>query len=162
MIIKYKKSQYREQFLKRDVILKLICLDFASFSVRSFGITPVMTRVTDSVTVESGVHPQGRAVDFRDETSDGKRLYSDFQVETLVNFLNARYSRRGFYPTIYHHGELKHFHIQTPPLIEDYTHPNVIQAMAEGFILAEQNFYQSSPLVCTECTSKLELYKRTF
>jgi hypothetical protein len=107
----------REQYEERPKLLKLICEEFCTLS-RSYGIEPTVTRVTDSVPGESGVHPAGRAVDFRDEYWSGgrwKRLYPDEIVMAICQAMNVKFSRTDGKPTILNHafkGGPRHFHCQ--------------------------------------------------
>lgn len=119
-LFKYRELQF--QYYARPELLKEICALFCKLS-GDMGITPVVTRVTDPIECspgqpcESGVHPAGRGVDFRDEYL-GKRLYTDVQADTIVSTLNEAYPRKDGKPTALHHrfagtGAL-HIHLQSP------------------------------------------------
>ena len=91
------------------------------FESMRFGIQPVVTRVSDPLYgkahMESGVHAQKRAVDFRDQYA-GKRLYTDEQVEAITEAINSAFPRRDTFKTCVHHaieGGNLHFHLQTAP-----------------------------------------------
>lgn len=102
-----------DQYLSRPVILKRICEDFDLLSA-AFDIESIVTRVLDPVEGESGVHPAGRAVDFRDEC-DGSFLYTEKQVAAIVEFLNEKYPRSDWKKVCIHHsfnGGPAHFHLQ--------------------------------------------------
>lgn len=122
----FKEPQMEEQYLTRDKLLQDICADFCDLS-RELGIAPVVTRVCDAIechadgACESGVHPQGRAVDFRDEhqlANGTARLYSDSQAQGICARLNFLYPRTdGKLVALSHRfdGGLLHFHLQIPP-----------------------------------------------
>lgn len=115
--MRFKEESMREQFESRPALLKEICAEFCALS-ESFGVEPVVTRVTDPVPGESGVHPAGRAVDFRDEYSGLRgvfRLYTDAQAEEIVRTINAKYPRKDGKLVCIHHcfnGGRLHFHLQ--------------------------------------------------
>lgn len=118
---KFKSPELEAQYLSRSPILQKICAEFCALS-RELGIEPVVTRVLGRVQKESGVHPAGRAVDFRDDCqgADGKvrSLYGDDQAKSIVDRLNARYPRTDGKQVALHHkvdGSEYHFHIQVPP-----------------------------------------------
>lgn len=112
----------KAQFDKIPELLKKICWEFCLWS-RSIGVEPIITRVSDPVRGESGVHSMLRAVDFRDETSDGINLYDDNKIMDIVNSMNSKYARHDGKPTLYHHsfnGQPKHIHIQISADLETY------------------------------------------
>ena len=111
--MRFKEPHMQAQYLSRPSKLLEACRYFAELS-EEIGIEPVVTRVTDKVPGESGVHPAGRAVDFRDEVG-GSRLYTDEQVSSIVNAVNAKFPRDDGKLTCIHHsfnGGPLHFHIQ--------------------------------------------------
>lgn len=120
--MKFKEPHMEAQYRDRPEKLREICAYFVELS-RQCGVEPVVTRVTDAVKGESGVHPQGRAVDFRDEFADGKYLYKPTQVEWIVSQINDLYRRKDGKPTCLHHkvsGSRAHFHIQSAVSDEMY------------------------------------------
>ncbi len=113
----FKEPQMQAQYEARPAILKQICDDFCALS-QDYGIEPVVTRVTDPVPGESGVHPQGRAVDFRDQ-HEGGFLYTDEQKAAILAELNRKYPRNDGRETVISHsfqGMPFHFHLQIPPV----------------------------------------------
>lgn len=115
--MRFKLPHMKAQFDELPKALKQVCEDFCRLS-KKFGVEPVVTRVSDPVAGESGVHLAKRAVDFRDQTSDGRRLYTDEQVKEIVVVLNRLHERTDGKPTCYHHavpGSTFHFHLQVPP-----------------------------------------------
>ncbi len=118
----FKTDNAKNQYPKIPALLKSICYDFCVWS-RSIGVEPLITRVADPVAGESGVHLVFRAVDFRDETSGGADLYTDIQIEYIVNFLNTKYARNDGKPTAYHHsfkGAPRHVHLQVAASLATY------------------------------------------
>ena len=97
--------------------LKEICNAFITISEEHL-VDPVITRVSDPVEGESGVHTQHRAVDFRNQYFNGKHnvwLYSQETVDAIVNEINSRYPRNDGKLVCLHHsfkGEPSHFHLQ--------------------------------------------------
>jgi hypothetical protein len=113
--MRFKEAHMQAQYFSRPTRLLDVCRYFAELS-EEMGIEPVVTRVTDTVPGESGVHPAGRAVDFRDE-SGGSRLYTDEQAADIVKAINEKFPRDDGKPTCMHHGFQGgplHFHIQIP------------------------------------------------
>ena len=116
--MKFKTGAIKEQYKKSPAILKLILDEFENLSMGMFHVEPVITRLTDAVQSESGVHLQNRAADIRDEFN-GKRFYTDENVKYLVDYINHRYARCDGKKTLIHHsfsGGPLHFHFQVPAL----------------------------------------------
>lgn len=117
--MKFKEPHMKEQFEGRPPKLKEICYFFEELSL-GFDIEPVVTRVLDKVSGESGVHPVGRAVDFRDECRDKngvKHLYTEEQAQFIVDEINSKYPRDDDKEVCIHHSFAagpEHFHIQIP------------------------------------------------
>ena len=117
--MKFKQPQYESQFEALPEKLREICYDFEQLSVKN-AVIPVVTRVTDPVHGESGVHPQHRAVDFRNQYSDGKVnrwLYPQETVQEIVETLNKKYPRTDGKLVCIHHsfaGGPFHYHVQIP------------------------------------------------
>ena len=113
--MQFKELSLKIQYKNSSAMLKMIAMDFEKISMH-WGIEPVITRITDPVENESGVHVQKRAIDIRNEYMK-QRIYNIEQVNALVNFINATYPRLDKYKTILHHrvdGSVWHFHIQIP------------------------------------------------
>lgn len=117
--MKFKKPHMKEQYEACPQKLLDVCEAFNQLSLKE-GIEPVVTRVTDPVAGESGVHIQHRAVDFRNEYHDGKEnrwLYPIETVEYIVDTLNKRFPRDDKRLVAIHHsfkGGKYHFHLQIP------------------------------------------------
>lgn len=112
--MKFKEAHLIDQYNARPEALKEVCRYFEELSLE-FGVEPVVTRVTDRVPGESGVHPAGRAVDFRDEFAPGLFLYSPEESARIVEAINERFPRTDGKKVCIHHsfsGGPKHFHIQ--------------------------------------------------
>lgn len=119
--MKFKEPHLETQYQGLPTLLHHVVEDFARLS-EEMGITPVITRVTDPVAGESGVHLDGRAVDVRDEHA-GVFTYSSSQRESLVNQINKLYPRIDGKVTCLHHsapGSTAHFHFQIA--VETKTH----------------------------------------
>lgn len=113
---KFKQSHMEAQFEKLPEILKEICRTFESLCAE-LGKESVITRVADRVEGESGVHPLYRAVDYRDETSDGADLFTDEETAYIVERINRKYRRTDGKLVCIHHsfkGMPRHFHLQVP------------------------------------------------
>jgi hypothetical protein len=120
--MKFKQPKMEQEYLARPARLLEVCQYFEELS-HGYGIEPVVTRVLDPVRGESGVHPQGRAVDFRNETRDADGnshfLYGPEQSNEIVAKVSERFPRHDGKPTILHHsfnGAPWHFHLQVPVL----------------------------------------------
>lgn len=114
-MLKFKEAHFEQQYDSRPPRLRAICADFVELASK-MGIDAVVTRVTDPVSGESGVHPAGRAVDFRDEYSPGCHLFTDEQVSVILEYLNGTYPRPDGLKVAIHHcfcGGPFHFHLQT-------------------------------------------------
>jgi hypothetical protein len=114
-VLKFKEPHFESQYNSRPPKLRSACADFVELAEK-MGIDAVVTRVTDPVSGESGVHPAGRACDFRDEYAPGKFLFTSEQVKIILDFLNEHYPRKDGLKTAIHHcfcGGPFHFHIQT-------------------------------------------------
>ena len=114
-MLKFKQPHLREQFEQSSHVLKFITYDF-DFLSSKFRKDPMITRVWDVVEGESGVHPDKRALDIRDEFNN-EYYYSEEEVKALINYINARWQRNdGFKTCLYHsfNEGPKHFHLQIP------------------------------------------------
>lgn len=117
--MKFKEPHMAVQYEKRHPRLKEVCRYFCELSM-DFGVDPVVTRVTDTVEGESGVHPAGRAVDFRNEIRTEKGsvfLYPTAVAQEFVAKINGKFPRSDGKVVCLHHsfnGAPYHFHIQVP------------------------------------------------
>jgi hypothetical protein len=117
--MRFKAAHMLKQYELLPEKLQEICEVFFSIS-KDNGVSAVVTRVSDPVKGESGVHQDHRAVDFRNYYFDGKVtrcLYSVELVEEILDLINNQYKRDDGYATIIHHsfnGGEYHFHIQIP------------------------------------------------
>lgn len=85
---------------------------FANYSEEKFGIKAIVTRVREKIEGSSGVHEQGRAIDF---ASRGR--YSKEQVNEILDAVNTAFQRNDRFKTAIHHsfrGGALHFHLQVP------------------------------------------------
>lgn len=116
--------QYKEPHLEAQLsdcpnLLRQMAIDFM-LACEELGKPAIVTRVSDPVEGESGVHRENRAVDFRDEHA-GVRLFTDAEVETLLARINEKYPRRDGRKTLLHHSfgdGPKHWHLQAPVNLE--------------------------------------------
>lgn len=78
-----------------------------------FGIEPTITRVFERIPGATETHPEGRAVDIRDEFA-GNHIYTPEQVRFLVSEMNRRFPMGKMLCCIHHSfkGGPEHFHIQ--------------------------------------------------
>lgn len=113
--MKFKENYMVNQYQEVSDYLKLLASDFETISY-FFGITPIVTRVSDVVQGSSGVHEDKRALDFRDEYL-GKFTYSDYQRDKILKLMNDKYHRTDGKLTLISHkfqGGSLHFHLQVP------------------------------------------------
>lgn len=117
--MKFKSATIMQQYEILPEKLKEICDEFDKLA-KDNGITAIVTRVSDPVEGESGVHLDHRAVDFRNQYNNGTSLVCLFPmelVEEIVETINTLYVRQDKYKTIIHHsfnGGMYHFHLQIP------------------------------------------------
>jgi hypothetical protein len=115
----FKQPQYESQYNALPKKLIEVCEFFNKLSLQH-GVNPVVTRVTDPVEGESGVHPAHRAVDFRNQFFDGKSnkmLYPDEVVSIILDSINEKFKRDDGKLVAIHHsfkGAPFHFHLQIP------------------------------------------------
>ena len=98
------------------MVLQQIVVDFCNYSKKEFNIKPVITRLWDPVEGESGVHPDKRGCDIRDENG-GQFMFTISQANDLQYFINEKWKRNDGFRTCIHHGFQggpKHFHLQIP------------------------------------------------
>lgn len=114
--------KYPEMLKQYDIIpdkLKMICLDFDALSKEN-NIIATITRISDPVKGDSGVHEVYRGIDFRNQYFDGKSfrcLYSVEVVDEILHVINDKYKRDDGLLTIIHHSFENgpfHFHVQIP------------------------------------------------
>lgn len=115
-------AAYQEYFAVPYRLLQMASM-FCEIS-QGFGVTPVVTRVKEAVEGESGVHRDGRAIDFRDQVTvfDAKLndyksvfLYTESQAQELLKRINSTFPRKDGRDTIIRHsfqGGPIHFHLQ--------------------------------------------------
>lgn len=107
----------KEQYEMLPAKMLEVCESFNQLSLK-FGVEPTVTRVTDKVDGESGIHQLYRAVDFRNEYFDGKSkrwLYPIEEVTFICDTLNKKYPRTDKKLTAIHHSFKNgpfHFHLQ--------------------------------------------------
>lgn len=114
--MKFKTPTMKRQFGDIPKLLKIIIKDADDFSQEHFDKELIITRVSDRVFGESGVHPLNRAVDIRDKYR-GEFSFSEDERLAIVHFINAKYSRRDKYKTVLWHpfnDGPEHFHFQVP------------------------------------------------
>jgi len=118
----FKTPEVEAEFDSVSTFLHLMAKDFETASKLFAGQDIVITRVKEHICGDSGVHEAHRAFDVRDEF-DGKRLFTDDQVKSLVDHINTLYPRNDGKPTCIHHsfncGPF-HFHIQLALLTTAY------------------------------------------
>lgn len=113
--MRFKEDHMVGQFFELNPFTLRLAAEFAFLSRTIAGVLPVVTRIKDTVVGESGVHPLGRAVDFRDEYL-GKHTYGLEARNKLLHHFNTKYERSDNKKTLIHHGFRKgpeHFHLQT-------------------------------------------------
>jgi hypothetical protein len=109
----------RKQYEMLPKKLLDICEFFNQMSLKE-GVEPVVTRVSDKVDGESGVHPLYRAVDFRNEYVVGqskKWLYPIETIEYMVDAINKKFPRNDKKLVAIHHSFQHgpfHLHLQIP------------------------------------------------
>jgi len=121
--MKFKEAKFEEQLKKTPIFLQNLVRELDLFTRMYFGIEITVTRVSDPLPGESGVHPEGRAVDLRDE-HDHKFTFNQEQRDCIVNLINARYPRNDGKKTCIHHRasetSVMHFHIQLAADMKTY------------------------------------------
>lgn len=113
MSISFKSNHMRAQFNRMPLFLRMIAFDFADLA-EEYDKDIVITRVSDPVSGESGVHLDDRAFDVRDEHG-GEHTFTEEERLAIVNHLNAKYKRNDRFKTCIHHafgGGPEHFHVQ--------------------------------------------------
>lgn len=119
--MKFKTENIKDQYIDSPAILKLIISEMEEHSLRLFNQELTITRLTDSVDGESGVHSANRAADIRNEYS-GEILFDPWKVNILVDIINHKFIRKDGKKTLIHHsfsGGPLHFHVQVPLLATD-------------------------------------------
>lgn len=120
--MKFKEPHMYDQLRDSSVILQLMVDDFVNFAGMHFKKDCMITRVWDPVPGETGVHPDKRAVDIRQE-HEGEKVFTDTEANALVNFLNGKWHRLDGRPTCLLHsfqGGPQHFHIQVSQYVKQY------------------------------------------
>lgn len=118
--MRFKEPHMVTQFQELPATLQEMARFFELLAA-GMGVMAMVTRVSDWVEGESGVHRDNRALDMRDEfCGPGNqliRLFTDEQVAWIIRQIEARYPRHDGKPTIMHHafgGGPRHFHLQVP------------------------------------------------
>lgn len=114
--MEFKSPEMQVQLVKSSIVLQLLVYDAESFITTHFKKQAIVTRVWDSFPGESGVHPDKRAIDLRDE-HEGERLFTDLEINSIINYLNGKWQRNDGKPTALHHsfqGGPLHLHLQIP------------------------------------------------
>lgn len=117
--MKFKLPHMKAQYEVLPAKLLEVCEYFNQLSLKE-GIEPTVTRVSDPVDGESGVHLLHRAVDFRNEYFDGrvKRwLYPIEVVDHITNMINTKFPRNDRKLVAIHHSFKHgpfHWHLQIP------------------------------------------------
>ena|ERR1035437_267318 len=117
--MKFKQPQMEDQYDKLPHKLQDVCNFFLTLSEEHL-VEPLVTRVTDPVVGESGVHPAHRAVDFRNQYFDGKNnvwLYNQETIDEILKAVNNEFPRTDGRLVAIHHsfqGGMFHFHLQIP------------------------------------------------
>lgn len=120
----FKKAYMKDQLGACSIVLQRVVIDFQELSLK-FGKEPLITRVSDPVESESGVHLDLRAVDIRDVSKDlmgtKKPVYTDEERLALLNYINALWPRSDGKKTCVYHDAgdgLLHFHLQIPAEVQ--------------------------------------------
>lgn len=119
--MKFKTPREEEQFQSLSLILKLIANDLEVI-IDALQKEMTVTRVSDPVSGESGVHLDKRAFDVRDEFG-GIRTFSDSEVEIILKSINDKWKRNDGFQTVIHHkfqGGPFHLHVQIPVSVKVY------------------------------------------
>lgn len=109
--IQFKQAHFRLQLQEAHASVRNVVNDIAG-ELQILGDKAVVSRVTDPVKGESGVHRTGRAVDISTRQLDKKT------INALVTTMNMRYPRYDGFPTVIYHkmkGGVYHLHVQVPP-----------------------------------------------
>lgn len=116
------KASFEEYFSIPYVLFQMVEM-FCDIS-QSFGVIPVVTRIKEAVEGESGVHRDGRAIDFRDQVTvfDAKLnsykdifLYTERQQLELLERINRAFPRKDGRKSMIRHSfnsGPQHFHLQ--------------------------------------------------
>jgi hypothetical protein len=120
MNVSFKNDRARSDYFEASAALRILIDHFISLS-NKLGVIPVITRIAEPFSGEvSQTHMDGRACDFRNEIGvNGPKLYTNLQMVTLVEEMNARFPRGDNKPTCLHHSANTrngrapwHFHVQ--------------------------------------------------
>jgi hypothetical protein len=119
--MKFKTPEMQEQLNKTPIILREIAIFMDDLIKTTFKREMTITRVTDPVEGESGVHLCFRAFDVRNEhiNSTGNQvfLFEPAEAQYIVDTINHAYNRQDSFKTCLHHsyaGGFWHFHVQIP------------------------------------------------
>jgi len=112
----YKYPGVELEFHNAPALLQHVVLTFVQLSVEMYGINPIMTRVLDPISGESGVHNQYRGADIRNQYMK-TFMYTKEQSSTLVNLINQKFKRIDGFKTVLMHSfksNPAHYHFQIP------------------------------------------------
>lgn len=128
--MEFKTERIKDQFYNNiHIFLVMIVCDANEFCMANFNKTFTITRCTDPVPGESGVHLIGRGVDARNEYAD-TFAFSKEESEILVEYINEKYKRYDGKLTVKLHsfnGGPEHFHFQLAPKIDAYEAPKKLR-----------------------------------
>ena len=116
--VRFKEERLQAQLLETSSLLQEMAVQFEAICRDVAGIEPTMTRVSDPVEGESGVHLDKRAFDCRDEFAPNQFLFTPSQRDEITKKMNELYPRNDGKKTCIHHsfrGAPHHFHIQVAP-----------------------------------------------
>ena len=112
--MKFKSAALREEFWNAHPVVRQMAIWFEQLCLVYFQKDPTITRVLEDIPGATKTHPEGRAIDFRDEFG-GKREFSDEEVRFLVSEMNKRFQDPSGMKSCVHHsfaGGPMHFHLQ--------------------------------------------------
>lgn len=110
----FKEDKLRDQLAQCSVWLENLAEEMDEFCKINFKKEIVITRVTDPVVGESGVHIDYRAFDVRNQTESGY-YFDQSEIEKILAFFNHKYARTDNFRTVIHHsfnGGMFHLHCQ--------------------------------------------------
>lgn len=108
--ISFKEPHFRQQLQNAAPRIRSVVNDIAG-ELHILGDKAIISRVTDKVKGETGVHQTGRAVDISTRQLDLKT------IKAIVTTMNLRYPRYDGFETVMYHkakGGVYHLHIQVP------------------------------------------------
>jgi hypothetical protein len=117
--MKFKTSREKMEFDNAPYVLQQMAIDVDRFVTENFRKEITITRILRKIgNGESGVHQLYRAFDVRNEHPIGNFLFTEDQVNLIVQYFNTKYKRTDGYDICVHHdGTAMHFHFQIPHLM---------------------------------------------